>query len=79
MNNKFALFYGICFYPGGGMWDYKGSFQSIKEAEASFREVEEEKRLAWFHVVDVSTMKVVLAEGVSCRGDSEDFEENENP
>ena len=50
----FLLFYGDNYYPGGGWYDFKGSYATLEEALAANRGSAD-----WFHVVDVRTMEEV--------------------
>lgn len=81
-NKPFALFANFTYYPHGGMWDYRGDFATVDEASA-FAVSKEREELDirepwdWFHVVDLRTMRVVLAKGHSCYGDPEDFKKKD--
>jgi hypothetical protein len=46
---KYHLFAGLNYYPGGGMCDYEGSFNTFEEAEA---EGERKKREGydWYNI-----------------------------
>ena len=62
----FALFAGSAYYPSGGWNDFKGTFDSITEAEDRFYRGEsygtEKTHIFywdWGHVVDLSTHTVV--------------------
>lgn len=66
---KFALFWGIPYYPLGGMWDFEGVFDSLEDARNASLEMENEDSFEyWYQIVDISTMKVVEAKGNSCYG-----------
>lgn len=54
---RFLLFAGARYYPGGGWEDFKGSFDSHKEAEqySLSLELSEEYYGYWAHWVDIET------------------------
>ena len=57
MSEKYYLFAGNNYYPKGGMLDYKGEFESIKDAVEYFRDHAEDISNDgnvdnWGHVVD---------------------------
>lgn len=81
-NKPFALFANFAYYPHGGMWDYRGDFATVDEARAfavstECEEWDVREPWDWFHVVDLRTMRVVLAKGYSCYGDPEDFKKKD--
>jgi len=50
--NRYALFGNYIYYPSGGWSDFRGSFDTVNEAEA-------EARTEWFEIVDLTTGDVV--------------------
>lgn len=54
---RYWLFAGNDYYATGGMHDFRDSFDSVQEAEASAKKLECEE---WFHVVDITTGQIVL-------------------
>lgn len=49
---RYLLFSGYGYYPGGGWSDFKGDFDTLKEAEDHYVIVKERDREDWYHVVD---------------------------
>lgn len=49
MNEKYLVFYGYDFYPGGGWKDYQGCFNSFKEAEDKIKSLPAYDH--WAHIV----------------------------
>lgn len=58
---KYILFSGAHYYPGGGMRDLSGSFDSIQEAIdfANRRDSAGSLRDEWYEVVDRDTWVIV--------------------
>lgn len=60
---RFILFTGADYYPGGGMKDFVGFFESAELADAeALRQVKEgwlTKGYCWWHVFDLLECKVV--------------------
>jgi len=64
--NRFLLFTGDRYYPAGGWWDFKKSFNTAPEAakvgkygDARGIEVFGEQTWEWWQVVDLETLKMV--------------------
>lgn len=55
---KYLLFAGPTYYPGGGVVDYVGKYETLDEAKAAFAEKEDCND--WAHIVDADTMAYVL-------------------
>ena len=53
IKNKYLLFSGMCYYPAGGLHDFKGSFESIESAKMSGK-IED-----WYHIVDKDTLEII--------------------
>lgn len=53
---RFLLFGGGYYSADGGWCDFKGSFDSIEEAQSAALA---DKDLKWFHVADVQTASIV--------------------
>ena len=52
----FALFAGDVYHPEGGMNDFVGRFDTIEAARIAF----DKDPRSWGHIVDLSTMKIVV-------------------
>lgn len=69
---RFLLFYGSDYYTRGGWWDMQGDHNTVEEAEAQFEKDVIEKELTractWFHIIDSTTGKCVIAANESCYG-----------
>lgn len=46
----FWLFSGSVYYPGGGMKDFQGSFDTLEAAKAAFSDEYGEDAFVWAHV-----------------------------
>lgn len=62
--NKFWLFAGSIYYPSGGMRDFRGEFDSVKDATEAFRTWCVERgtptgQYEWAHVYSVETGNIV--------------------
>lgn len=57
---KYYLFAGSDYYPGGGMSDCVGGYDDVREAHAVAVGGGGGEKYPWWHVVDVTTMQVVL-------------------
>jgi len=72
MKNKYLLFYGLAYYPHGGMWDFKGAFETEKLAkdflDKRIEEMESYEKPDWAHIIDVENLKIVYLDGNSCYG-----------
>ena len=53
--NKFLLFAGEEFYPGGGWSDFVGAYPTQHEA----KEAATKQQGSWWQIVDVTTLLVV--------------------
>ena len=54
---RFLLFSGANYYPVGGWDDFKGAFDTVKEAtDEGYRKGDD-----WFHVVDRETLELMIA------------------
>tara|TARA_Y100000593_G_C4245816_1_gene304594 strand:+ start:101 stop:364 length:264 start_codon:yes stop_codon:yes gene_type:complete len=64
----FLLFGGDDYYPGGGMSDFRGRFDSIASAEEAARNVMFKNAWSdtgvcqWWQIVDADTLQVVQAD-----------------
>lgn len=47
---KYFLFAGDCYYPSGGVWDWEGSFDSVKEAKERLEELLKHGNYGWAHI-----------------------------
>ena len=54
----YMLFAGQDFYPGGGWNDFRGTFDTIREAVSAYITLLESETLHWGHVVGTKTMSV---------------------
>ena len=54
---RYLLFSGLAYYPGGGWRDYRGSFDTIPDAEIVALKRDDD----WYHIVDTTTQ-------TECRG-----------
>jgi hypothetical protein len=54
---NYLVFYGGDFYPLGGMFDFKESFDTKKEAN-DFLEINKEK-YCWCHIYDLDLSEIV--------------------
>lgn len=54
---RFALFSGANYYPGGGWSDFGGTFDTAARAIASMPSGP--YKPGWWHVVDLTTGKIV--------------------
>lgn len=65
---RYLLFAGDEYYPAGGWQDYKGRFDSVKEAlkaaAGGTRNLDFQGTWDWWQIVDLATGKMV-AEGTS--------------
>lgn len=48
---KYKLFYGNIYYASGGWCDFKGNFDSEKEAREYLEKTETDECLMWAHIV----------------------------
>ena len=70
---RYWLFAGNSFYADGGFSDYRGSFDTIDEAQAEFVEVEKELYSeGWYHVFDSEMERIVDFVNGSYSGDLKD-------
>jgi hypothetical protein len=53
---RFAVFSGEKYEPRGGWFDFRSSFDSLKDAE---KYLLDEKYEDWYHIVDLVTGEVV--------------------
>lgn len=51
----YLMFSGLDYYPGGGIADYDGDFDSIDEAVKHF----EDMRHDWYQIVQSNDMSIV--------------------
>lgn len=49
---RFLLFAGSNFYPEGGWRDFRGSFDTVAEAQNAACALAEEFGIDWHHIVD---------------------------
>jgi len=51
---QFLLFTGYIYYPGGGMEDFDGDFDSLDEALTELKRIKEEHDPStdWWHIYD---------------------------
>ena len=58
---KYLLFYGLHYYPGGGMSDYYGDFDTIEEIDEFLTQEKLKNTYSWdwFDIIEHSTMKLV--------------------
>ena len=54
---KFLLFAGDEYYPRGGFYDFRMSFNSISEAKDHM--LKNNESFDWWHIIDSTTMEVV--------------------
>jgi len=54
---KYMLFAGPKYYPGGGVYDYVGRYQSVDAAKAAFAALEDCND--WAQIVDAETIDLV--------------------
>lgn len=50
---QYLLFGGAVYYPSGGFEDFRGSFDTLEEAQAKVKELDLEDQYSWYHIVDV--------------------------
>jgi hypothetical protein len=55
IEHPFALFAGTEYHANGGIYDFRSSHPTLTEARKSGVA----SQYAWYHVVDIRTMKVV--------------------
>lgn len=58
MMGRYLVFAGHFYYPSGGWDDFKGSFDSLKDAKKQARDTFD-KGCDWYHVVDSVTQRIV--------------------
>ena len=65
MLEKFALFAGQNYYPGGGWEDFVGMYESLEEAREAFYKSGKDSVIPyeWGHVVDLENQVVVWQVG----------------
>lgn len=60
---RYLLFSGENYYPGGGWRDFDGAYETLDEAKERVslfrRNGNGDNRRNWWHIVDVETCKVV--------------------
>jgi hypothetical protein len=59
---RFLLFAGSNYYPSGGWFDFRGSFDSIAEGVTFTEEITFSKRFDWYHIIDSVTGEFVREE-----------------
>lgn len=57
--NKYALFAGDNYYPSGGVGDFIDFFETIEQAKERVSLQPKNREFDWWHVLDVSTFKIV--------------------
>lgn len=66
MTKRYLLFAGENYYPGGGWYDYRGSFDTAEEASQAGGALHNKRIngawVDWWHVTDMLTGKCVAAE-----------------
>lgn len=62
---QFILMAGHIYYASGGFHDYKGSFDTKKEAEDKEREWLQNKEYVWSHICDLET-SMLYGKGSGC-------------
>jgi hypothetical protein len=60
MKKQYLLFAGDDYYPQGGCWDFKGSFNSIEEAVTAHDPNEFEYKGGWANIFCLVEEKEVL-------------------
>lgn len=61
---KYLLFADENYYPKGGMRDFKGSFDTIEDAEIMFNDNESGMcGWGWYQIVERETLEVVKEDG----------------
>lgn len=61
---RYWLFSGQIYYPGGGMDDFIGSYDTVDEAKAVFP-AEDDYRYSWAHIFDFEKELVIFELGKS--------------
>lgn len=59
---KYFIFAEYCYYPEGGWNDYRGATATLAEAKKIGTSYITKRRAEWFHVVDITTRKVVATQ-----------------
>jgi hypothetical protein len=69
---KYLAFYGLCYYPSGGMEDFIGEFDSISEAQKAIEEKHNELRpddptweYTWAHIYSTELKQIVFTKSES--------------
>jgi hypothetical protein len=57
---RYMVFNGECYYPGGGMIDFEGSYDDKEKAIEVAKD--KDKSYQWAHVYDTHEMKYVWPE-----------------
>jgi hypothetical protein len=53
--NRFLLFAGDAYYPGGGWEDFVKAFPTLEEVQQAGKEI---GRRQWWHIVDLEQLKM---------------------
>jgi len=59
MKKRYWLFAGDCYYPQGGMDDFKGDFDTISEAKNFYVSGYEKNLHDWGHILDTETSEII--------------------
>ncbi len=76
---KYALFAGCAYYPRGGMWDFRGFFDTTNLAREDLptrKHTKEESFIDeydWYQIINAETFEVVEAKGDSVCGEPDVF------
>lgn len=54
MTKKYLLFAGEYYYPSGGFNDFKGSFDTMEDAQSNIQDWHD-----WYHIVDSESLEIV--------------------
>lgn len=73
MNKQFLLFAGDDYYPEGGAYDFKGSFETEEDAVKAHNPNEHDYNGGWANIFDLKEEKIVkqFSRGTWYDGDDE--------
>jgi hypothetical protein len=65
---RFLVFAGDMYYPDGGWNDFRGAYDTLKEAKARVDEIKHNEETCsgydWAHIADTATGEILEEEGV---------------
>ena len=60
MRRQYWVFAGDNYYPGGGAYDFIGSFDSFDEAKVASKKSYKIGECRWVHIFDAETNEIIL-------------------